>query len=117
MAVGTNGAKLSVYLDKDLWKDVDLNSSKLGMSPNDFVRLALRKYMDNEAVIEVEKLQVFNFRMFKYLANKLSHLEMLSAIAKEDLDEKIPSVDFDGKLNELKHFNGKVIDDMFEESL
>ena len=117
MATGTNGAKLSLYFDKTLWKELDLQSCKLSMSPNDFVRHAVRKYLDNEAVEEIEKLQRLNAKMFKYLANKLSHIEMLSTIAKDGFEEKNHSTKYADKLHETKIFNQKIVEEMIDETI
>jgi len=117
MTTGNNGAKLSLYFDKNLWKELDLQACKLSMSANDFVRFAVKKYIDQEAVEEIEKLQVLNARMFKYLADRLSDLELLSSIAKKEFDGKDALVSYEESLQRVKGFNKKIVEDILEETL
>ena len=116
MTTKKSGEKISLYFDKHLWHSIDVQSHKLNMTPSEFIRHAVKMHLQDETTEEVEKLQLLNTRMFKFIANKLSHVEMLSAIAKEKSNE-MNSGSYERSLKEIKEFNQKKAKEIIEESL
>ena len=110
----TAGTRMSLYFDKHLWNELDLEACRQQIQPTELVRRAVKLYLKQEGPDELEKLQILNARMFKYIASKLSHVEMLSAIAKNNFVEQKTYQD---KLNEIKEYNLQTLDSLIEESL
>lgn len=115
MAIKKSGEKVSLYFDRHLWSSIDKEAHKLKMTPSEFIRFAVKSYIENETLNEVEKLQILNTRMFKLIANKLAHVEMLSAVAKSN--SGISSDEYEKKLNEIKNFNKSKATSIIEEIL
>lgn len=115
MVIKKSGEKISLYFDKNLWSVIDKEAHKLKMTPSEYIRFAVKNYIGNETLNEVEKLQILNTRMFKFIANKLAHVEILSAVEKSN--GSISSYEYEKKLNEIKNFNNSKTNSIIEESL
>lgn len=109
------GLQVSTYFESELADNLVKMSEKMEIKIQDLIRLAIRNYMENEAVIEIEKLQVFNLQAFKFLANKLAHIELVSAAIRNDSKKNIAN--FDEALAEVKKFNQEAINSFAEETL
>lgn len=109
------GLQVSTYFESELADNLVRFSERREIKTQDLIRLAVRNYIENEAVTEVEKLQIFNLRAFKFLANKLAHIEVVSAAIKNDRKNSIEN--FDEALAEVKRFNQETINNFAKESL
>lgn len=109
------GQQISTYFEAGFANKINRAAENLGVSAQDYVRLAVKSFIENEAVDEIEKLQIFNIKAFKFIANKLSHLELLTAIQKTS--NKKESEKYEKVLQEIKNFNQEQINNYVRESL
>jgi ATP-dependent RNA circularization protein (DNA/RNA ligase family) len=109
------GQQISTYFEAGFANNINRAAENLGISAQDYIRLAVKNFMEDEAVTEVEKLQIFNIKAFKFIANKLSHLELLTAIQKSN--NKKEANKYDSILGEIKNFNQEQINEYIKETL
>lgn len=109
------GQQISTYFEAGFANSINRASENLGMTAQDYIRLAVKNYMENETVSEVEKLQIFNIKAFKFIASKLAHLELLTAIEKSNSKKEVNK--YDSLLSEIKNFNQEQINDYVKETL
>ena len=112
-----SGSRMSLYFDKDLWNKLEIGAARLQLTTTEFVRHSVKNYLDNEAVREVEKAQAFNTAALKILLNKLSHIEMLSAVTKKEFESKGVGVLYEDELKKIKKRNREIVDNIVEENL
>ena len=117
MAKSSGGVRMSLYFDQEFYRKLEIEACRLNFSPYEFARFAVRSVVEKEEVSEIEKLQALNARMFQYLADRLSDLEILSLLAKRELKEEEFLSDVENKLSEVKIFNQKMTQKIIEESL
>lgn len=109
------GVQVTSYFEAELADKLVRKAEEMEMSIQDLIRLAVKSYTSNETLEEVEKLQILNLRAFKFIANKLSHIEIMSSAMKNESKKSIPN--YEEALNEVKKHNSKIIDEIIEESL
>lgn len=109
------GVQVTAYFEAETADKLVRYTENTGMSLQDLIRIAVKSYVANETVTEVEKLQIFNLRAFKFLANKMAHIELLSAVLK--VESKKSVANYDEILASIKNFNQQTINEIIEETL
>ncbi len=109
------GVQVTSYFEAELADKLVKKAEQMEMSMQDLIRLAVRNFISNETLEEVEKLQILNLRSLKFIANKLAHIELISTAMKNDSKKSIPN--YDEALNEVKKYNQKIVEEIIEESL
>lgn len=109
------GVQVTAYFEAETADKLVRYAENTGMSLQDLIRIAVKNYVANETITEVEKLQIFNLRAFKFIANKLAHIELVSAAIRNDSKKNIEN--FDEALAEVKKFNQETINVFAKESL
>ena len=76
------GFQVTVYFESELAENIVKFSDNNEMTLQDSIRFIVKNHFKNETLDEIEKLQIFNIKAFKFIASKLAHLELLTAIEK-----------------------------------
>ena len=109
------GFQVTVYFESELAENIVKFSDNNEMTLQDSIRFIVKNHFKNETLDEIEKLQIFNIKAFKFIASKLAHLELLTAI--EKTNNKKEANKYESLLVDIKSFNQDQINEYIEESL
>lgn len=109
------GFQVTVYFESELAEGIVKFSDNNEMTLQDTIRFIVKNHFKNETLDEIEKLQIFNIKAFKFIASKLAHIELLTAI--EKTNNKKEANKYDSLLGEIKSFNQEQINEYIKESL
>ncbi len=109
------GFQVTVYFESELAENIVKFSDNNEMTLQDSIRFIVKNHFKNETLDEIEKLQIFNIKAFKFIASKLAHLELLTAI--EKTNNKKEANKYDSILSGIKNFNQEQINEYIKEAL
>lgn len=109
------GFQVTVYFESELAENIVKFSDNNEMTLQDSIRFIVKNHFKNETLDEIEKLQIFNIKAFKFIASKLAHLELLTAI--EKTNNKKEANKYESLLVDIKSFNQDQINEYIKESL